>query len=208
MNSGCFWLAIRSPGDKPDVNVELRRLPVPLFCVLCLFACGNEGPPAPVELIPDIPPTQQRVINRSDLLEEWPFSVRTGSLGCVSGAVVFRTGNLTYAMNDRARARGWATPEPIRVRATSPLPTNPLPGVPQDTRMAIFAQAARCESMTGAPRAETTNCKKRVRESHGLSEADLKQIEAEGAERFWSPVVRPLMTLEPLIDMGLKLCRQ
>lgn len=184
-----------------------RRNPA-LVCVVCLAACRSDVPPRPIELIPDVPPAQQRVIERSDLLEDWPFSVQSGTLGCLSGAVVFHTGNATYALNDRARARGLAAAEPVRVRATSRWPTNPLRGVPQDTRMAIFAQAARCESLNGESPAKAADCKKRVRQSHALSEADLKQIEAEGAERFWGAAVRPFMTLDPVVDMGLKLCPQ
>jgi hypothetical protein len=188
--------------------VDWYRLPPSLVCVMCLAACRSDAPPRPVELIPGIPPAQQRALGRSDLLEDWPFSVQSGTLGCMSGAVVFRTGDATYALNDPARARGLAAAEPIRVRAASRWPTNPLRGVPQDTRMAIFAQAKRCESPSGESPTNAADCKKRVRQSHGLSEEDLKQIEAEGAERFWGAAVRPLMTLDPVVDMGLKLCPQ
>ena len=186
--------------------MDWHPLPVLLGCAMCLTSCGNDASPPPHEPIPDVPPTQQRVVDRSHLLEEWPFSVRTGSLGCVSGAVVFRTGDVTYALNEAARARGLATPERIRVRAISGPPKNPLRRVPQDTRMAIFAQTARCETTAGATSTHAAQCKQRVRQSHGLSEADLKQIEAEAAERFWPPLGRPLMTLDPLVEMGLKLC--
>ena len=182
-----------------------RCLPVPFVCALCVVSCGRPAPP-PVEIIAEIPAAQQRVVDRSELLEDWPLSVSTGSLGCVSEAVVFRTGGVTYALNDRARTRGFAIPEPLRVRAISGLPTNPLPRVPQDTRMAIFERAAQCDAMSKTSPERTADCKRRLQQSHALSEADLKQIEAEGVERYWSPLVRPLMTLDPLVEMGLKLC--
>ena len=183
-----------------------HRLCLSLACVLGVSSCRDATPSRPVELIADVPAAQQRVVDRSELLEDWPLSARTGTLGCVSGAVVFRTGNVSYALNDPARARGFGAPEAIRVPAISGPPTNPLPRVPQDTRMAIFEHATRCDSTNSTSPANAAACRRRLRQSHGLSEADLKQIDAEGAERFWSPLVRPLMTLDPLVDMGMKLC--
>jgi hypothetical protein len=35
----------------------------------------------------------------------------------------------------------------------------------------------------------------------------LKQIEAEGQERFWPPLAPPFKSLAPVVDEGLKLCK-
>ena len=41
----------------------------------------------------------------------------------------------------------------------------------------------------------------------GVSDADLKQIAVEGAERSWPPLHRGKADLRPLAERGLKLCR-
>jgi hypothetical protein len=51
------------------------------------------------------------------------------------------------------------------------------------------------------------NCRKRVQEIYALLESELKQIEAEGQERFWKPLTPPFKSLAPIVDAGTKLCQ-
>ena len=175
-------------------------------CLLLLLvlsgACGPHVQ-AP-EPIAGVPPNQQRVITRSELGWRWPFTVGTGTLGCVAGAVVFRNAGVDYAVNGPAKSRGSASLESIRL-TYSEWPTDPLSRIPQDVRETIFAETARCGAATPADAAD--RCRQRVRESRAVSEAELKQIEVEGRERTWPPLPPAYATLDPVIEAGLKLCR-
>jgi hypothetical protein len=119
--------------------------------------------------------------------------------------VVFRTGDRTYALNDAAMAKGFASVKPLQV-VVEPPPRNPLARVKQETRMQIFARAAACGE-TGSERAVAAGaCRQRLRDAHGLSDDELKQIEAEGTERRWRPLSPEYRSLAPLVEAGLKLC--
>ena len=175
-----------------------------VFCVLALSsACSSGGARTIADPIPDIPRNQQRTIDRSELGLSWPLSVGTGTLGCSSGAVVFRAGGVNYALNDAARSRSLAAVDPIWQFQSSGPPSNPLKGVNQDQRMRVFSESAACDRG-----ADASICKQRLRATARLSEADLKQIEAEGVERRWPPLERPRIRIDPLVAAGLKLCAQ
>ncbi|HEX5474988.1 MAG TPA: DUF2511 domain-containing protein [Vicinamibacterales bacterium] len=152
--------------------------------------------------IAGIPPARQRAVNRTDFGWQWPFSVGLGTLGCSSGAVVFRAAGVTYALNDAARSRGYAPATPIRVAVPSAAPSHPLARLKQNERMQIFASITTCDHGVGP-----IVCRQRVRDSHGLSDADVRQVEAEGLERTWPPLVRPLRPLQPVVEAGVLLCR-
>ena len=174
--------------------------------VIVLLACfgGCERQPQSVtDPIPDIPVNQQRTIARSEFGWQWPLSVGVGTLGCVSGAVVLRTDNVTYALNDAASARGFASVQPAQVTVDSG-PRNPLGRVKQETRMQIFAKAAACNGTASDISAPA--CRQGLRDTHGLSDDELKQIEAEGRERRWRPLPPEYRSLKPLVEAGLKLC--
>jgi hypothetical protein len=68
--------------------------------------------------------------------------------------------------------------------------------------MQVFASSVACEKA-----ADPARCKQQLREARTLSEADLNQIDAEGRERFWPPLVPKRISLDRLIDAGLKLCQ-
>ena len=72
--------------------------------------------------------------------------------------------------------------------------------------MRLFEESAACERKGGDASAETARCKQRLRESRGMSEADLTQIEAEGHERLWPPLSSKPIGMDPLVEAGLKLC--
>lgn len=174
--------------------------------VLLAFFGGCEGRPQSIrDPIPDIPANQQRTVARNEFRWQWPFAVGVGTLGCTSGAVVFRTGNVTYALNDAAKAKGFASVKPTQVTVDAG-PRNPLARVKQETRMQIFAQAAACNA-TGSDHSPTA-CRQGLRGTHGLSDDELKQIEAEGTERRWRPLQPEYRSLAPLVEAGLKLCSE
>jgi Protein of unknown function (DUF2511) len=160
-----------------------------------LAGCASEGVPDP---IPDIPAAQQRTTTRSEFDWRWPFSVGVGTLGCQSGAVVFRHRGTNYALNEAAAKRGHGSPQSITMPESSRPPSNPLSRLKQEDRMQIFAAASKC----GAD-----PCRERLREARGLSAEELKQIEDEGRERTWPPLPRKPRDLAPLVEAGLKLCQ-
>ena len=165
-------------------------------------AVAVAGCVAGADVIGGVPSHQHRAISRTDFPTEWPFSMNSGLLGCDSGAVVFRAVGVTYALNDAARRRGFEEIARIRLLQPSPPPTNPLKGVNQDIRMAIYKEAAACGNGAVA-----SQCRQRVRERRALTDAQLSEIEAEGVERIWPPNQRGLVSLEPIVEAGLKLCR-
>jgi hypothetical protein len=68
--------------------------------------------------------------------------------------------------------------------------------------MNIFEQSVRCDR----PQEASNACKERIRERHRISQADLIQIEAEGRERLWPPLEPERVSLDPLMEAGMKLC--
>jgi hypothetical protein len=171
---------------------------------VCASSCGHAADRL-AELIPEVPPDQQRAIRRGEFRWQWPFTVGTGTLGCVDGAVVFRTSGRSYALNETARTLGLPSAAPLRQIGSTGPPSNPLKTVPQDRRMRLFVDATACDERFSGSEAE--RCKKRLRELHDLSDADLRQIEAEGHERFWPPLAPTQIPLEPMIEAGLALCQ-
>jgi hypothetical protein len=117
--------------------------------------------------------------------------------------VVLRTGDVTYALNDAAEGKGFASVKPTQLTVTA-APRNPLARVKQDTRMQIFARTAACNA--AANDSSQTACRQAIRDTHGLSDDELKQIEAEGTERRWRPLQPEYKSLAPLVQAGLKLC--
>jgi hypothetical protein len=184
---------------------NLRRL-VRASSVLLLglsTACGGGRAEPVTDPIPDVPLAQQRIVDRSELRYQWPFTVGSGTLGCSSGAVVFRNAGTSYAVNDAARARGFTSIESIRVTQTAGPPSNPLARLKQSERERVFRQAADCEKTSAA---ETAACKRQLRDRERLSEGDLSQIEAEGQERLWPPLPPKKIGLDAVVEAGTKLC--
>jgi hypothetical protein len=176
----------------------------------CLFisalAC-SPGERRVDDPLPDVPLQRQRAIARSQLQWRWPFTVGTGTLACDAGAVLFRSAHTTYALNEAARARGFAAPDGIQAVETSGPPRNPLGRIRQDVRMDIFERSSRCADAERTGAADSISCRERLLNKYSVSEPELRQIEAEGQERFWKPLTPPFRSLAPLVDEGLKLCQ-
>ena len=174
-----------------------------LFVSFICSACSGQSNQVS-DPIQGFPAAQQQTITRGGVDKNWPLTVGRGTLGCLSGAVVFRFNGASYAVNDAARAQGFASIEPLLEVQPSRGPSNPLGRLTQDVRMQIFAESAACEARGGS---EQHECIRGIRARHRLSEADLKQIMDEGRERSWAPLRREKADLKPLVDRGLKLCR-
>lgn len=175
------------------------RTPCRWLLCLSVSACGGAVTPV-ADPIPDIPASQQRRISRHDFADGWPFEPGEGTLGCSAGAVVVRVQGVTYALNDAARARGYASVDSIVV-SQSKGPSRPLRRVTQDERMRIFRASEAC-----TPSPEPASCKQRLAQSRGLSADELAQIEEEGRERSWPPLSPPLKSTAPVVKAGAALC--
>ncbi|HEX4566761.1 MAG TPA: DUF2511 domain-containing protein [Vicinamibacterales bacterium] len=148
-----------------------------------------------------MPARQQRAVSRFDFPDEWPFVAGEGTLACQGGAVAFRAGNSTYALNEPARARGYASVEPLRL-TQSAAPSNPLRRLRQEERTHIFAELASCKTAGSAP-----ECRRRVADRYGLAPDEAQQIDVEGNERRWPPLTPQLMSVQKVLEAGLALCR-
>lgn len=173
-----------------------------LILLVLSTACGEGRSQRISDPIPDVPANQQRRVARVEFGWKWPLRVGVGTLGCISDAVVLRAGGVTYALNEAATSRGFASLDPIWATQSSG-PRDPLKRLTQDQRMRIFAEASACEK---ANPTDPGGCKQRILETHRLSEQELKQIEAEGRERSWPPLPPMRRSVAPLVDAGLTLC--
>ena len=90
-----------------------------------------------------------------------------------------------------------------RVQGSGP-PSDPVSRLTQEVREKLFADVSACGDAGGSQRA--AECKTRIRERAGVSEAELTKIEAEGVERNWPPLPPILMSLDPITEAGRLLC--
>jgi hypothetical protein len=175
-----------------------------LACLAALLpwlpAAGCVRPAATADPIEAIPPTQQRTITRNEIGFRWPFTVGVGTVGCDAGAVVFRHDGKTYALNDAAARRYPAVESLRRIQGAGP-PTDPVSRLTQDTRQRIFAERSACRAADAA-----ATCREQVRTRHNITADELTRIEAEGTERRWPPIKPVFMSLEPVVQAGMKLC--
>ena len=180
------------------------RLATIALAAIAVAGCG--GKPVVDDPVPGIALSQQRTIARSDLGFQWPFEVGSGTIACDGGALSFRSGSTTYALSRGAGTRGYANIDAIRRRQGSGPPSDPVQAVNQDVRMKIFAQASACAETAAGSTTGIADCKTRVAKAGRITDDDLTRIEAEGAERFWPPLQRPLMSLDPVIAAAQQLC--
>lgn len=166
--------------------------------VLLMLNGACRRTPGTGDSIAGIPETQQRNVSRHEFAFRWPFVAGTGTLGCMSGAVVFRANGVTYALNDAAEAQGFAPLTLARV-TVDPGPRHPLARLKQDERTQIFSALEACGEHASA-------CRQRLRNRYQLSSEELAQIEAEGVERHWPPLPPEYRSVAPLVQAGLQLC--
>jgi hypothetical protein len=114
---------------------------------------------------------------------------------------MLRTGGVTYGLNDDAVTRGFPPAAPVLMTQNRP-PTNPLRRLRQGDRERIFSIAIGCDSAK-----EPARCRTGVGMQYGLSAAELEQILVEGRERTWPPLPPRRMSIEPIVEAGLRLCQ-
>jgi hypothetical protein len=192
---------IRVLRSHEDASIGVKRGSL-IGLLASLAACSGPSPPA--DPIPEVPLAQQRTIARSELGFRWPFTVGQGTLGCVSGAVIFQNGGRRYAVNDAAKPHATAGIESIQAFLSGGPPTNPLGRIRQEERQRIFAACAAC----GDRPQQADACRKALRDHERLSDDELKQVEAEGQERRWPPLAPQRTSLDAVVEAGLRLCRQ
>ena len=191
-----------NPRETDRGAVAAACVPIALAIV---SACGSARSENLKDPIPEVPRQQQRTVDRSEFRWQWPFTVGTGTLGCVEGAIVFRSAGTNYALNAAARSRGLTSNESIRQIGASGPPSNPLRRLTQDNRERIFAESLACERTPGET-VTTDGCKRRLQEIRRVSAEELTQIEAEGHERSWAPLQPRPLALDAVLEAGSKLC--
>jgi hypothetical protein len=174
------------------------------MAVAALAACGRQ-PPAVTDPVQGVPLVQQRTIDRAELGFKWPFDVGTGTIACDGGALFFRSGGTTYALSKGAGTRGYANVNAIRRVQGSGPPSDPVSRLTQEVRMKMFAEVSACAAGAAGTQL-AAECKTRIRERAGVSEAELTRIEAEGVERNWPPLPPILMSLDEITQAGRRLC--
>jgi hypothetical protein len=184
------------------MTIRHRRLRNRLWLsAMLLCAACDAGVTDPV---PDFPVAQQRAVTRAQFGLDWPFDAAAGTLACKDQAVAFRTNGETYAVNDAAARLGLRQVSGlVRLQRGGP-PTNPLSRVRQEDRQRIFRQSMLCEKFLVPD--SVARCKAELRDGSGLSAPELTQIEAEGQERRWPPLVLQPTSLDAMTRAGLKLC--
>ena len=186
----------------PRGNWAMSRIGLLAWLPSVLLTACHGRDPRVEDRIADIPVNQQMAISRRELTDKWPFIPAAGALGCLSDAVVFRAGGVTYALNDAARSRGYAPVDPIVLTTPGP-PSHPLARIKQDERMQVFAAADACRV-----HAQPAVCRQELARAHALTLEELAQIEVEGQERSWPPLSRHPRSLAPVLEPGLALCRR
>jgi hypothetical protein len=176
------------------------------LAALSQAVCGRSTPVVS-DLVPGVPPAQQRTITRTELGFQWPFTVGVGTVACDGGALAFRSGATTYALSRGAETRGYANVDAIRRVQGSGPPSDPVSRLTQDVRMKVFAQTSACGSATdGEGSRRVSDCKARVRERSGVSDSELTRIQTEGVERNWPPLKPVLISLDAVIAAAGQLC--
>jgi hypothetical protein len=84
----------------------MQRMGVFLLIVIAGSAAACQSADAPIrDPIPDIPPSQQRALARTDFDWKWPFSIGHGTLGCIDAAIIFRYDGVRCTERERASSR-------------------------------------------------------------------------------------------------------
>ena len=168
--------------------------------VACAASCS--GAASVLDPVSGIPAAQQRAATQQQFGQQWPFKAETATLACVDGAAVARVEGTDYALNDAAKARGYAAAPDSLIRPRPPKwPSNPVQTIRQEQRQAMFVEVTHC-------RAELypAGCLTGLTKKYQVTDAQLQQIDVEGHERMWAPLPPEPQSLEPLADTALKLC--
>ena len=108
-------------------------------------------------------------------------------------------------MSRGAGTRGYANVDAIRRVQGSGPPSDPVSRLTQEVRDEGVRRRLGLRRLPPASQ-RAAECKTRIRERAGVSEAELTKIEAEGVERNWPPLPPILMSLDPITEAGRLLC--
>ena len=148
-------------------------------------------------------------VSQADFGDKWPLTISGGTLKCRTEGqrqyVTLDAGAAgEYAVNGSARQ--FAGVKDVReiTRRQAAAHTGPIAaGVSEATRRQAFADIVRCEDEGG----ESETCWARARQRHKLTAEQITHVRYEGLNKFWPPLQPPPpMSVQPLIDIGLKLC--
>lgn len=166
----------------------------------------------------------ERTVSKAQYGERWPLTVDGGVIACTANAATFRAAGRTWALNGIAKSRMKGAGAIVEIqRRQPPKPVEAasiVSRVPELQRMAVFESAVTCEdqaaksvnSMTDfvaqskEQRRLTDACEARLLTRSKISKKELGQISTEGVLRNWPPL-KIMVSVGPLIDDALKLCR-
>ncbi|WP_420463116.1 DUF2511 domain-containing protein [Candidatus Palauibacter sp.] len=154
------------------------------------------------------PTPLERMISRSDLGEEWPFTVDSGTVACPGpgSAVTFTTPNgQTYAVNGRAIGLNrWPRAREITRHMSFGLRYEAVDRLTVAKRRSVFKTLVDCQD---AGR-DDDYCDSSTSQAHNVTSQELQEISNEGVENSWPPLGPPLvMPVNNIIEIGLRFCR-
>jgi hypothetical protein len=188
--------------------------------VLGSVACKSAPPPG--------------YVSSAEFGAKWPLTVSEGVLECTthpSGfsvpvkAVTFKTNDgRVYAVNGAAKGRGSLEIEPIWKLAPVSY-DKPSTRLSESERKAIFAESVECEDesdkkATAKYEKNLKNrkrwadlqqklddeCKAALKKRRKLTDKEHDAMAEEGVSLGWPPFDPPRVSINPLIQRGLKLC--
>lgn len=160
--------------------------------------------------------------------EQWPLTVDRAVLSCkvIAGrpmATAKTFDGREFALNGAAKGRGGFAPiDPVWKTRVLGTPKDVVTRVPATDRRRIFAGIVRCEDdamkkaesetsdirkQVERERALSAQCKAALQKREKVTEAEGKLIGEEGALLSWPPLQPTRVSLSPLIDAALKLCK-
>jgi hypothetical protein len=149
-------------------------------------------------------------VSRAEFGDKWPLTVEEGVLRCdprgALGAVLFETGGRRYAVNGTAKSLGHRPIDPIWRFQTQEFSGTVAQRLTESDRKRIFVEVVKCQDR-GSGDEHDRGCKTQAQERNKLTTKELNQIVMEGATLSWPPLTPLRVSIGPLIDRGLSLCR-
>jgi hypothetical protein len=203
--------------------MTLRPLVLCGFC-LAISACSLSA----ADRVEGSQSRQPNEVRAADYGDAWPLTVDRAVLDCktIAGrpmATVRTFDGREYGINGAAKGRGGFPPvDPIWKTRAIGTPTKVLDRMPEPERRRVFAAIVGCEDdgrrqaerettdvmkQVERERALTASCKAGVRKREKVTEAEARLVSSEGAMSSWPPLQPTRVSIGPLIDAALKLCR-
>jgi hypothetical protein len=204
----------------PTARRVISPLVVGLIAIPALSGCLAGPPDGPGS---EQPTKARGYISRADFGQQWPLTVADGVLSCQNGAVTFASGGVVYGVNGTAKSRGFRGIDPIWQLAPPRTTSAVVERLSMEQRQAIFAARVGCEdradkdaektcpndihAQTDYERNLASRCNAGVRKKYHVSEQEFSAIGNEGVAYSWPPLTPLRVSIGPLIQRGLALCR-